>query len=191
MSYVVPTNELTLTDIKTYKTAAVRAGIVRALALGLARTEEELIVRQALPNTDFPLGWFQEEYRNPVVAAAGWGCPFDLNLAGAGVLPGNAPVLANSKVAVFYKFADYTAAPVVTGVRFRVGGTGATTKGIFQIQLDTNSKLEPDIYFTEPVVYDPQDVVFIELYYTAAVGVGAEQFAFGCFITERAGSNVS
>jgi hypothetical protein len=191
MSYIVPTNELTLTDIKAYRSAAVEAGITRALALGLARSRDELIVRQALPFTDFPLGWFQEQYRNPVIAAAGWGCAFDFNLAGAGVLPGNAPVLANSKVAVFYKWANYTAAPIAIGVRFRVGGTGATTKGIFHTQLDTGSKLEPDLYFTEPVIYDPQDVVFIELYYTAAVAVGAELFAFGCFITERAGANVS
>jgi hypothetical protein len=191
MSYLVPTNELTLGDIKKFRGDAIRAGIDAAMAHGLARSESELVVRNALPNTDFPLGWWQEEYRNPVIAAAGWGCPFDLNAVGGGVLPGNAPALANTKVAVFYKFADYTAIPVVTGVRFRVGGTGATTRGTFHIQIDTNSKIEPDVYFTEPIVYEPTDIVYIELYYTAALGVGAETFAFGCFIIERLGANVS
>jgi hypothetical protein len=189
MSYVVPTNELTLTDIKSFRMAAAEAGVTRALALGIARTREELIVRHALPFTDFggaAIGWTIEQYRNPVIAAAGWGSPFD-----AGALPAFAPTLANSKVAVFFKFADYDPNPVITGVRFRVGGTGATTKATFFFQLETGAKLEPDVYFTEPVVYDPQDVVYIESYYDAPVGALGEDFAFGAFIIERAGANVS
>jgi len=189
MSYVVPTNELTLSDIRQFRADAAEAGIVRALALGLARTRGELVVRQALPNVDFgqgAVGWTIEQYRNPAIAAAGWGSPFD-----AGALPANAPTLAQSKLAVFYKFADYSANPVMQGVRFRVGGTGATTKATFHFQLDVNSKLEPDVYFTEPVVYDPQDVVYIEAYYNGIVGLYGEAFAFGCFIVERIGANVS
>ncbi len=189
MSYVVPTNELTLTDIKKYKGDAINAGISRALALGIGRVETELVVRHALPFTDFgngAVGWTIEEYRNPVIAAAGWGSAFD-----AGALPANAPTLATGKVAVFYKFADYSANPVITGVRFRIGGTGATTKGTFFLQLETGAKLEPDVYFSEPVVYDPQDVVYIENYYDGAIGALGEQFAFGAFIIERLGANIS
>jgi hypothetical protein len=188
MSYVVSTNELTLTDIKQFRIAAVEAGIIRALALGLARTRDELVVRAALPATDFgaATGWALEQYRNPIIAAAGWGSPFD-----TGALPAFAPTLANSKVAVFYKFADYSVNPAISGIRFRVGGTGATTRASFQIQLETGAKLEPDVYFTEPVVYDPQDVVYIEAYYTGAVAALAENFAFGVFVIERLGANVS
>jgi hypothetical protein len=118
MSYTLPTNEITLTDIRGFRSAAIESGITRALALGLARSREELIVRSALPATDFgaATGWAIEQYRNPVIAAAGWGSPFD-----TGALPAFAPTLANSKVAVFYKFADYSANPMVSGVRFRVG----------------------------------------------------------------------
>ncbi len=165
------------------------AGIVRALALGLARSRDELVVRNALPSTDFggaAIGWTIEQYRNPIIAAAGWGSPFD-----AGALPAFAPTLANSKVAVFFKFADYSVNPVINGVRFRVGGTGATTKASFFTQLETGAKLEPDVYFTEPVVYDPQDVVYIEAYYGGAVAALAEAFAFGCFVIERLGANIS
>jgi hypothetical protein len=189
MSYAVPTNELTLTDIRAFRSAAVEAGIVRALALGIARSRDELIVRHLLPFTDLggaAIGWTQEQYRNPAIAAVGWGSPFD-----AGALPAFAPTLANSKVAVFYKYADYSAIPNVSGVRFRVGGTGATTRATFFFQLPLGAKLEPDIYFTEPVVYDPQDVVYIEHYYTGVVGALAEAFAFEAFIVERAGATVS
>jgi len=188
MSYIVPTNELTLTDIKQFRSAAIESGIIRALALGLARTRDELIVRYALPGTDFGIatGWAIEQYRNPVIAAAGWGSVFD-----TGAVPAFAPTLANSKVAVFWKFADYSINPAITAVRFRVGGTGATTKAVFFLQLETGAKLEPDVYFTEPVVYDPQDVVYIEAYYGLPVAALGESFAFGAFVVERAGANVS
>jgi hypothetical protein len=190
MSYVVPTNELTLTDIKTFRSNAIEAGITRALALGIARTRDELVVRTALPSTDYSVaaatGWALEFYTNPAIAAAGWGSVF-----GTGAVPAFAPILANSKVAIFYKFADYSVAPVITGVRFRVGGTGATTRASFFFQLETGAKLEPDVYFTEPVLYDPQDTVYIEAYYTAAVGAGGENFAFGSFIVERLGATIS
>ncbi len=186
MSYFVPTNELTLGDIKAFKNGAIRAGIDRALSLGLAKNANELVVRHALPFTDFPNGWTIEQYRNPAIAAAGWGSVFD-----AGALPGFAPALANTKVAVFYKFANYSANPTMYGIRFRVGGTGATTKATFHFQLAMGSKLEPDFYFTEPVVYDPTDVVYIEGYYNGAVGALTEQFAFECFIIERLGANIS
>lgn len=189
MSYVVPTNELTLTDIKAFRANAIEAGIQRALALGIGRTREEMVVRHALPATDFgaATGWALEWYRGPAIAAAGWGSVFD-----TGALPAFAPTLANSKVAVFYKFADYDAAPSITGIRFRVGGTGATTRASFFLQLESNAKLEPDVYFTEPVIYDPQDVVYIEAYYSVApLAIGDEQFAFGCYIIERLGANIS
>jgi hypothetical protein len=190
MSYIIPTNELTLTDIKQFRAAAVEAGITRALALGIARSRDELIVRLALPSTDFSVaaatGWALEQYRHPVIAAAGWGSVFD-----TGAVPAFAPILANNKVAVFWKFADYSAAPVMQAIRFRVGGAGASTKAVFHFQLEIGAKLEPDLYFTEPVVYDPQDTIFIEAYYGAAIAALTEQFAFGAFITERAGAVIS
>ena len=189
MSYIIPTNELTLSDMRQFRAEAVEAGIVRALALGLARTRGELVVRSALPLTDFgapALGWNLERYQGPAIVAAGWGSVFN-----TGALPLFAPTLANSKVAVFFKFADYSIAPAITGIRFRVGGTGATTKASFFLQLETGAKLEPDVYFSEPVVYDPQDVVFIEAYYAVPVAVLAEQFAFGAFVIERLGANIS
>lgn len=189
MSFVIPTNELTLTDMKTFRAEAVEAGVQRGLALGLARTRGELVARSAYPFTDFgagAVGWVLEQYAGPVIAAAGWGSPFS-----AGALPANVPQLARTKIAVFYKFADYTAAPLITGVRFRVGATGATTKASFYQQLETGSKLEPDVYFSEAVVYDPEDFVYIEAYYQAAAVAGAEAFAFGCFIIERVGGTIS
>jgi hypothetical protein len=188
MSYVLPVNELTLASMSQFRMAAIEAGIFQALAHGLAAKREELIVRALMPATDLgaATGWAQEQYRNPAIAAAGWGSIFD-----TGALPAFAPTLANSKVAVFYKFANYSAAPSITALRFRVGGNGASTRGMFNLQLDTGAKLEPDVYFSEPVVYEPQDVVYIEAYYGVPVAALGENFAFGAYIIERAGANIS
>ena len=193
MSYPIATSELTLTDIKTFKNAAIQAGIKRAMDLRIAQSDRELVVREALPFTDFgnnALGWTTEWYRGPVIAAIGWGSVFN-----AGAVPAFVPQLARTKVAVFYKFSDYTAAPMISAIRFRQGANAASTLGTFDVQLPTNSKLEPDLYFSEPIDYDPEDWVYIEAYYMGAVPAGivgaGENFAFGCFIIERVGGNVS
>lgn len=192
MSYSVPTAELTLSDMKGYRTAAVNAGISRALALGLARVRGELVVRDALPFTDFGApaasGWLIEHYitAGAVASAGAWISAFS-----GGALPGAVPQLARTKIAVFYGWADPMANPIATGVRFRLGATGATTKAVFLPQMSIDAKLEPDVYFTEPVVYDPEDFVYIELYTTANTPAGGELTPFRCLIIERVGGTVS
>ncbi len=188
MSYAIPTTELTHTAIQGFKMGAIEAGIQAAMAAGIG-ARSQLVVREAFPFTDFgnnALGWLLEVYTNPIIAAAGWGSPFS-----AGAVPAFVPQLARTKVAVFYKFANTSAIPLTTGVRFRLGNTGASTKATFFIQLPTEAKLEPDVYFSEPVVYLPEDWVYIELYYSAGVAAGGQTIPFGCFIIERIGATVS
>ncbi len=182
MSFAIATNELTLTDIKTFRGGAVQAGIARALALGVARVREELVAREAFPLTDFPGAWTTENYVTPAPAAAGWG--FAGDGAAVGVLPINL-------IAVFYKAANASAVvpPIFTAVRFRVGATGASTKASFFIQLMVENKFESDVYFSEPVVYDPQDSAFIQAYARAAGA--AEPVSFGCFAIEKLGPTIS
>jgi hypothetical protein len=166
-SYGVPTNELTLTDIKTFRKNACEAGIQRALDLGIAANPAELLVREAEPHTDFPLTWTNEYY----VEAAGPAAPA-WRLVGDLAAPSQ---LAVDKVAVFYKVADADNDPAVTAVRFRVGATGATTLGSFFVQLPIDIKLEPDVYLTIPIVYSPQQWAFIEAYWrVGAVAAGEE-----------------
>ena len=190
MSYAIPVNELTLSDIKMYKGAALEAGILAAIDAGIGK-RGALVAREAFPSLDFgtaATGWgLVENYTNAAIAAAGWGSPFSV----AGAVAAVVPQLARTKVAVFYKFANTSAVPLTTGVRFRIGNTGASTKASFYIQLPTEAKLEPDVFFSEPVVYEPEDWVFIELYYTGAVGAGGQTIPFGCFIIERVGGTVS
>ncbi len=189
MSYIIPSNELSLSQIQDFKAAAIEAGIQTAMRAGIGQ-RSQLVVRHGFPNQDFGQpagqGWLADNYVNPVIAAAGWGSAFS-----AGAVPLFVPTLQRTKVAVFYKFAATTPATVVRGVRFRVGNTGASTRGTFYLQLETQSKLEPDVYFSEPVVYEPEDPVYIEILYSAGVAVGAEQIPFGSFIVARVGANIS
>lgn len=180
MSYVVPTNELSLADRKAFLTAAIDAGIARGEEkIGVSYTE--LVVREAMPLTDFPGAWATEHYISPAIAAIGWGW------AGGGAAVGVLPV---GRVAVFYKVADADPNPAFTAVRFRVGPTGATTKANFFFQLPLDNKLETDFFLSEPVIYDPQDNVFIQAYSRIAVHA-AEELSFGCFIIEKVGPVVS
>ena len=182
MSFPLPTSELTLTDMKTFREGAVRAGILRALKLAIASNEKELVVYEALPFTNFGVLAYTLEHYITGALVAGWQASGD----GAGV--GTIPV---GQVAVFYKCANASAVvpPLVTAVRFRIGLTGSSTKAVFFIQLMVENKMESDVYFSEPVVYDPQDRLFLQVY-SPAIGA-AEPVSFGCFIVSRLGPEIS
>ena len=186
MSYAIPTNELTLGDIKGFKTSALNAGIERAKQKGIAASDQELVWREAFPATDLGVaaGYALEYYVTPAAVAAGaWaGC---IGLA----VPAAPPNLPVGRIAVFYKIYDPAAAPVVTGVRFLL--FAATTKASFFIQCFVDSKLEPEVWLSEPVVYDPSDQVNLQMYGRIATPVGGEELGFGCFIIERVGAVVS
>ncbi len=190
MSYAVATNELTLTDRKNFINGAINKGVDLGMKLGLATTRAELVAREAYPHADLGLaatnGWLTEDYISMVIPAANAWC----SAFSAGALPGTQFQLANNQIAVFYKFADVEDAPVVNAVRFRLGAAGATTLGSFYLQLPTMAKIEPDVYFTEPIVYGPQSWLYIEIYPTGNIA-GQEHIPFGCFIIEPTGGTVS
>ena len=184
MSYPIPTSELTLTDTKTFRGGAVEAGIARALTLRIAANREELVVYEALPLTNFGAALYTtEQYITPAAAAVGWAAAG--NGGGVGTLP-------TGQVAIFYKAANSSAVvpPTFIACRFRVGATGASTKAVFHMQMAIENKMESDVYFSECVVYDQQDRLFIQVYSAAAIAA-AENFAFGCFIVSRLGPEIS
>lgn len=189
MSYVIPTNELTLNDIRTYKADALSAGIKRAMGKGIAPGQEELVWREMYPSFDLgalvtaAAGWALNYYVTPAAVGAGaWVSVF--GLAGA-----TDPILPVGRVAVFYKVYDAAANPQATAVRFLLAS--ATTKASFMIQELIDNKLESEAWFSQPVVYDPQDTVNIDFYGRAATPAGGEELGFGCFIIERVGAVVS
>ena len=190
MSYAIPTNELTLGDIKAYKEKCLGAGVTRAKAKGIAAVDEELVWREMLPAFDLGAlvlvgsGWNLNYYVTaPAVGAGAWAAVWGV---GAGLID---PLLPVGRVAVFYKVYDAAADPQATAVRFLLAA--ATTKANLFIQCLLDNKLEPEAWFSEPVVYDPQDTVNIDFYARAATAVGGEELGFGCFTIERVGAVIS
>lgn len=189
MSYAIPTNELTLAEIRKFKEDCIAAAIVRAKAKGIAASDQELVVREMLPAFDLGAlvlagsGWALNYYVTPAAAGAGvWASIFGLAAA-------IDPILPVGRVAVFYKIYDADANPQATAVRFLLAA--ATTKGNFVFQSIIDNKLESEAWLSEPVVYDPQDTVNIDFYGRAATAGVGEELGFGCFIIERVGAVVS
>ena len=189
MSYAIPTNELALNDIRQYKEKALNAGIATAKAAGIAATDLELVYREALPAFDMGVtvaagaGWAAEYYRTPAAAGAlAWASLFGLAAA-------TDPFLPVRRVVVFYKVYDATALALTTAVRFLLAT--ATTKGVFFLQNLFGVKLEPEAWFSEPVVYSPQDQINMDFYAKAATPAAGEELGFGAFIIERIGGTVS
>jgi len=185
MSYAIPVDELSISKMEAFRRATKEAMLERAkLKLGV-RNMEELIFRELLPATDLgqgATGYTNETYLTGAIAAITWTSVYDTAVV---------PQLWNDRVIGFYKIAYEEVNPLITLVRFREGNTGATTKAVFNIEPFVYVKLTPEVYLSEPVVYDPNSWVFIECYARAAIGAAGHHLAFGCFVAEPAGGNVS
>lgn len=183
MSYAVAVNELSLADRKSYLLKGQSDGVARATKK-FGVTSNELVVREAHPGTDFAAAYGAgvEYYITTAPAAAGW---LAVGSVGAAVFA----VLPVEEIAVFYKIADAAANPLCTAVRFRKGPTGATTITSLFLQLPFDIKMEPEVFLSEPVVYDPQETIFAQ-WYARAAGA-AEELSFGCYIVEKVGAVIS
>ena len=173
MSYIIPTDELTITDQRTLRGAAVDAAVLRALKLKIATSREELVVRHAQNVADF--GSAVESWNTTPLAVV------TTNYSIWPAAAGN-PTLAVNRLAVFYKCGVETVPSPVSLLSFRVGAAAGTTKAIFDLEQLVN-KTEVDGYFSEPVVYDPQQVLNIVVNARIATLVLA-RVTLGCFIVE-------
>ena len=185
MSFAIPVDELSLAKIEGFRQKAMDAALKRAINLKLASAMDELVFREAYPHTDFGFpagtGYTNETYITGAAVVNTWTSVFDTAAV---------PQLGNNKIAIFYKIVDLAAAPACAAVRFRLGATGATSLGWFQLEQFINVKLTPEVYLSEPIVYNPSQWLFIEFYPRAAVAV-SERLGFGCFIASPLGEEIS
>lgn len=186
MSFAIGTDELSPSRLQAYTEKAQQAALRRAMDLKLANSMGELVFKEAAPGTDLSQpagsGYTNETYLTGAAVVNTWTSVYDTALV---------PVLGQRQIAVFYKVYDLAAAPAASAVRFRLGPTGATTLAWFHMEEIINAKLTPEAWFTEPVVYGPNEAMFIEFYPMAAVGAAGERLGFGCFIAEPAGQSIS
>ena len=178
--YIIPTEELTLTDIKAFRSQAVEAGIARAIAKKLINNRADAVVREAQPAADF--GCATDAWLTTPLAVVN--TPVSVFPAAAGN-----PLLGPTRIAVFYKVGVNTAPNPITLLSFREGAGAGTTYAVFNTEvLDT--KLETDGYFTEPVVFDNQRVINIVVTPRVATLLAA-RVILGCFIIEPRGAILS
>lgn len=173
--FLVPTAELTLSDIKVYRAQAKEALIKRAQQLGLVTSAEELVIRDFLPNTDVA-----------TIPAVNWWITGAL-VANTLYIYVNALVPPNNLIA-FYKVCIESTNPAVARILFQRGTNGATTIGILEVE-PLYTKEETEGYLSEPAVYDKSERVYIQILPRAASA--GERVIFGAFIAEPVGNTVS
>lgn len=185
MSYCIPKDELSVSRLEGFKALCKSRALAKAQNLKLASTLDELVFREAAPGTDLSQpagsGYTNEVYLTGAIAANAWTSVYDTALV---------PVLGQRQIAVFYKVWNRTAPMTITAVRFRLGPTGATTLGWFPLE-QMDLVWTPEMWFSEPIVYGPNQAMFIECISPIAIAAAGQHLGFGCYIVEPVGEAVS
>lgn len=189
MSYLIQTDEISLSAQERMRQAAVIKGKERALELKLATPGQpdrfsSVVARDADYVTDFvPVatsagiaGWLSM----PLVAVGALYSVFADNVPAA-----LTPAVPNNQVVVFYKVAILaTPGVVVDPVSMLFFRTGAAANMKAQFDLETlYSKLSADGYFTKPVVYDPIEIITAQVECRVATAAAC-RVKLGCLIIE-------
>jgi len=180
MSYVIPTSTISLSEQMRMRKVAADKGKA-ALANALSRSMDSLIERSPWYPVDFV----------PAATRAGLGGWLSQPQAGAvgtavSLLADNAfaaltPTVPNNNVWVFWGVHCLTLLDPVSRLNFFIG-TGTIPKQQYDLEV-LQSKLETDGYFTQPMVYLPQDVVTITINFRVATGVAA-RIVLDAFVIE-------
>lgn len=177
--YLIPKDELSITDQKNFRTAAVNAAIARAVDLKIASSSRELSVRPFECILD--AGAALDQWNTAALAVVGTAYSVFQAVA--------APTLAANKLAVFFKVGIETAPSPVSLLTFRSGGAA----GNIIAEVDTEqiiNGLTPEGYFSECIVIDPTRMFAIQVLARIATGVLA-RIQMGAFVVEPAGQRVA
>lgn len=170
MSFLVPADQMTLTDQRQYKERAIAQGVSRLgkNGLGLVTNEDGVMVRAIRANADFLISVAgQDEWILPLAAGINAGV---LNVIGR---PAN-------QIVVFYGIDDYDPNPVATLVTFGTAAVGGVTKAVVDLQVG-RGWMDSACFLAEPIVYDPQDIIYVTM---EAIAAHNELCAFLGYIFE-------
>lgn len=176
MSYIIPTGELSYSDQAGMRMQAVENG-KRALK---ARAN---VVNPVDRDADYPVDFVPVATR---AGLAGWlTMPLVAPAVNYSVFADNVPAaltpqVPNNNVWVFYGCEILTLNDPVTQLFFATG-TAANRKAQFDLE-KLYTKLETSGYFTQPVVYDPQEIVTALVRARLATGVGCRFVLFTIII---------
>lgn len=186
MSYGIPRDDLSLAERREYRSKAQAACIAKALKLAYATNKDGLDVRGIFPATDMGApagsGYTNERFITGALVINTWTSVYDT---------GNVAQLGNRKVLVIYKIVNLDAIPNIRAVRFGIGPTRTSMLAWFQVDVDINVQLTPEVYMSEPVVYTGDQWMSIEAYANPAVPAAGEQLGFVGYVAEPVGDTLS
>ena len=195
-NYLVMTNDMSLSDKKKYRTTALAAGLERCgeksigninadipglQGIPVAKKEDRVAAikayiktgkgpttidqRELAPLTDFVLAAAQDSWLT--VALAVGGVVSALNALAAYTLP------AGRLMVCYAVSVESPIVPMpVSRLIFRRGGVGGNIQAQFDME-PMGVRWEPDAFFSEPVVIDPQELFAIQVLGRAAVPGGS------------------
>lgn len=208
-NYLVNSEDMSLTDKRGYKMAALAAGIERCDIRGIGNVAADIpglqglldankaqrvsliqtfISTGAFPKsvdqrelatgplrTDFvaPATALDEMVTAPLAAVGGVYSCFQ-------AVP--APQLLINRLVVFYGISIEVAPIPVSWLLFRTGGVAGNVEAMYNLE-PQNTRLAYDCFFSEPVVFDPQQVFAVQVVARIATGAAARislhNFLFG------------
>jgi len=176
-AYLIPTDELTLTDQKEYRRKALE--MAENMARDRIAAQGEYIARPPQLIADF--GCVLDQWNTAALAVLGTAYTVFQAVA--------APAVGLRQVVVWYKVSVETAPPNASMLLFQEGAGGRTTFGIYNLE-ELYAKQQTEGYFSEPIVYPPGSVQLITAVCRVVTGA-AERLILGGFIIEPAGPQIS
>ena len=176
-SYLIPIGDLSLAEKQSVRADA-DALLWDVCRRTLVRDNPaDVIIRDAMPFTDFALN-AQEDWL----------------IAGAGVVGTELQYMSVltpiDHIIAFYGLALETTPPIISRVRFTLGATSTTVRGFFDTQA-LNSRLEPAGYFSERIVFKPNETCRIMVMPKVAWAVNTQRLVLLARVMEPIGQNVS
>lgn len=207
-NYLINSEDMSLTDKKQFKANALAAGLERCEVKGIGDLTADIpavgtiassnkparvkAIYDVVIRGDFPDSIDQRELvfgpaRSDLVVA----CALDAwNTAALAAIGGAvscfqavaAPQLNINRLCVFYGVSIINAPVPVSWLLFRTGGAVGNVVAMFDLQ-PQQTRLAYDCYFSEPVVYDPQEVFAVQVIASIATAAAAQvclhNFLFG------------
>lgn len=207
-NYLVNEEDLTLGEKKAYKIAALAAGLERCGVKGIGDLEADIPALERIPLADkkgrtsaissfiasgaWPSSIDQRELvtgplRTDFVVATALDEMVTAALAAVGAAYScfqavAAPQLIINRLCVFWGVSINVVPDPVSYLIFRTGGAAGNVVAMFDLQ-GQDTRLQYDCFFSEPVVYDPQEVFAVQVVAKIATGAAARihlhNFLFG------------
>ena len=187
IAYIIPTEDMTLTEQANLRKKAVMAGVKLAISKSIANQSdalrldnpESVDVREFRPIAD--AGAALDQWNTAALAVVGTDYSVFQAIA--------APALAANRVAVFYKVSIETTPCPVSLLLIRSGGAVGNVKAWFDLEQLVNGT-RVDGYFSTPMVVSPTDPFAIQVRCRIATGVLA-RVQLGAWIIEPRGSQIT